>query len=61
LVDDIRGVIIGWPLPLKGQLLGFETVPVHIAKGLTPAQIKAYRIADNQTARLLAAASSRRC
>jgi DNA modification methylase len=25
-------------------------VPVHVARGLTPAQLKAYRIADNQTA-----------
>jgi site-specific DNA-methyltransferase (adenine-specific) len=28
------------------------TVPVHVASGLTPAQLKAYRIADNQTATL---------
>ena len=27
-------------------------VPVHVAVGLTPAQAKAYRIADNQTATL---------
>jgi len=27
-------------------------VPVHVAKDLTPAQIKAYRIADNKTAEL---------
>ena len=26
-----------------------ETVPVHVATGLSEAQIKAYRIADNQT------------
>jgi ParB-like chromosome segregation protein Spo0J len=32
------------------QQLGMETVPVHVAVGLTPAQAKAYRIADNQTA-----------
>jgi DNA modification methylase len=29
-----------------------ETVPVHVARGLTAAQLKAYRIADNQTATL---------
>jgi site-specific DNA-methyltransferase (adenine-specific) len=29
-----------------------ETVPVHVAKGLTPEQARAYRIADNQTATL---------
>jgi len=32
--------------------LGLETVPVHVAKDLTPEQIKAYRIADNKTAEL---------
>src|ERR1044072_2665108 len=32
------------------QRLGMETVPVHVATELTPAQIKAFRIADNQTA-----------
>lgn len=32
--------------------LGWDAVPVHVAVGLTPAQAKAYRIADNQTATL---------
>ena len=32
--------------------LGLETVPVHVATDLAPAQIRAYRIADNQTANL---------
>ena len=32
--------------------LGYTEVPVHVAVGLTPAQLKAYRIADNQTANL---------
>jgi hypothetical protein len=32
--------------------LGLEKVPVHVASGLSPAQIQAYRIADNQTATL---------
>jgi hypothetical protein len=32
--------------------LGLKTVPVHVATGLTAAQVKAYRIADNQTATL---------
>jgi ParB-like chromosome segregation protein Spo0J len=30
--------------------LGLQAVPVHVASGLTPAQVKAYRIADNKTA-----------
>jgi DNA modification methylase len=32
--------------------LGLATVPVHVATELTPAQAKAYRIADNQTSTL---------
>src|SRR4029079_10797419 len=32
--------------------LGLTEVPVHVAAGLTPEQINAYRIADNQTATL---------
>src|SRR5439155_10076685 len=35
-----------------GVEVGPRTVPVHVARGLTPAQIKAYRLADNQTASL---------
>ena len=30
--------------------MGLTQVPVHVATDLTPAQVKAYRIADNQTA-----------
>ena len=38
------------PHALKAALkLGLKQVPVHVAKDLTPAQIKAYRIADNKT------------
>ena len=48
IVVDTDGVII-WPHPLQGrQKLGLEKVPVHVAKDLTPEQIKAYRIADNR-------------
>jgi DNA modification methylase len=53
LVVDTNGVIIVGHTRYKAALkLGLETVPIHVAVGLTPAQIKAYRIADNQTARL---------
>ena len=39
------------PHPLQGGAeAGLEQVPVHVATDLTPAQVKAYRIADNQTA-----------
>jgi DNA modification methylase len=53
IVVDVDGVIIcGHTRYKAAQRLGLEKVPVHVAKDLTPAQIKAYRIADNQTASL---------
>jgi len=53
LVVDVDGVIIVGHTRYKAALkLALETVPVHVAKGLTPAQIKAYRIADNKTSEL---------
>jgi DNA modification methylase len=53
IVVDADGVIIcGHTRYKAAQRLGLEKVPVHVAKDLTPAQIKAYRIADNQTASL---------
>jgi DNA modification methylase len=51
IVVDEDGVIVVGHTRYKAALkLGLETVPVHVAVGLTPAQLKAYRIADNQTA-----------
>jgi DNA modification methylase len=53
IVVDAEGVIICGHTRYKAALkLDLPEVPVHVAKGLTPEQIKAYRIADNQTARL---------
>jgi DNA modification methylase len=53
LVIDGEGVIVVGHTRYKAALkLGLAEVPVHVAIGLTPAQIKAYRIADNQTATL---------
>jgi DNA modification methylase len=53
IVVDVDGVIIcGHTRWKAAQKLGLEKVPVHVAKDLTPEQIKAYRIADNQTASL---------
>ncbi|GIX04607.1 MAG: methyltransferase [Planctomycetaceae bacterium] len=53
IVVDVDGVIIcGHTRYKAAQRLGLEKVPVHVAKDLSPAQIKAYRIADNQTATL---------
>ena len=53
IVVDVDGVIIvGHTRYKAAEKLGLEMVPVHVATDLTPAQIKAYRIADNQTAQL---------
>src|SRR3989304_2593936 len=53
IVVDIDGVIIcGHTRYKAAQKLGLQEVPVHVATDLTPAQIKAYRIADNKTADL---------
>jgi DNA modification methylase len=53
IVVDEQGVIVVGHTRYKAALrLDLETMPVHVATGLTPAQLKAYRIADNQTARL---------
>jgi DNA modification methylase len=53
IVADADGVIICGHTRFKAaERLGLEQVPVHVATDLTPAQIKAYRIADNKTAEL---------
>jgi DNA modification methylase len=53
IVLDKQHVIIVGETRYKAALkLGLKRVPVHIATDLTPAQIKAYRIADNKTGEL---------
>jgi DNA modification methylase len=55
IVVDEDGVIVVGHTRYKAALkLGMTTVPVHVATGLSPAQVRAYRIADNQTATLSA-------
>ncbi len=50
IVVDADGVIIVGHTRYKAALkLGLAQVPVHVATDLTPAQVKAYRIADNAT------------
>lgn len=50
IVVDAEGVIIaGHTRYLAALELGWTDVPVHVAEGLTPAQIKAYRIMDNRS------------
>jgi len=53
IVVDADGVIIvGHTRWKAAQRLGLAEVPVHVATDMTPAQIKAYRIADNKVAEL---------
>ena len=52
VVDGDGVIICGHTRWKAAQKLGLEKVPVHVAKELTPAQIKAYRIADNKVAEL---------
>lgn len=50
LVVDVEGVlIVGHTRLLAAQQLGFETVPVVVARELSATQVKAYRLADNRT------------
>src|SRR5262249_32986129 len=52
VVDENDVIVVGHTRYKAALKLGLKTVPVHVAKGLTPAQAKAYRLADNQTATL---------
>jgi hypothetical protein len=53
IVVDTEGVIVcGHTRWKAAQQLGLDKVPVHVARDLTPEQVRAYRIADNQTASL---------
>jgi hypothetical protein len=53
IVIDEEGVIVVGHTRYKAALkLGLDKVPVHVATGLTPAQLKSYRLTDNQTAQL---------
>jgi ParB-like chromosome segregation protein Spo0J len=48
VVDSEMTVIVGHTRLLAAQQLGMTEVPIHVALGLTPTQIKAYRLADNR-------------
>lgn len=50
IVVDSEGVIIaGHARLMAAERLGLAEVPVLVADDLTPAQVKAYRLADNRT------------
>ena len=48
VVNEENVIIAGHTRYQAAQKLGFTKVPVQIAKGLTDAQVKAYRILDNR-------------
>ena len=50
VVDDSMTVIAGHTRLLAARQLGMASVPIHVAHGLTAAQVKAYRLADNRVA-----------
>jgi len=49
VVDSNMVLIVGHTRLLAAKELGLTKVPVHIASTLTPAQVRAYRIADNRS------------
>jgi ParB-like chromosome segregation protein Spo0J len=49
VVDSGLVIICGHTRWKAARKLGLAKVPVHIAKDLTPEQVKAYRLADNKT------------
>jgi DNA modification methylase len=48
VVDDDMVVVVGHTRLEAARSLGMGEVPIHVAAGLTPEQIKAYRLADNR-------------
>lgn len=49
VVDEAMVILAGHTRLLAARHLGLETVPVHVAKGLTEAQARAFRIMDNRS------------
>jgi DNA modification methylase len=49
VVDKDGVIVVGHTRRLAALQLGLERVPVHVAKDLTPAQIRAYRLMDNRS------------
>jgi DNA modification methylase len=49
VVDSEMVIVVGHTRYLAALQLGIDKVPVHVAEGLTPSQIKAYRIMDNRS------------
>jgi hypothetical protein len=52
VLDEDDVIVVGETRFKAAKQLGLKEIPVHVARGLTPAQLKAFRIADNKTAEL---------
>jgi len=50
VVDEAGVIVAGHTRLLAAKKLGRETVPVHVASGLTAAQVKGLRLMDNRSA-----------
>lgn len=50
VVDKAGVVIVGHVRRLAAVKLGLQSVPVHVAEGLTREQVRAYRLMDNRSA-----------
>jgi DNA modification methylase len=48
VVDEAMVILAGHTRLEAARQLGLATAPVHVARGLTPAQTKAYRLMDNR-------------
>ncbi len=48
VVDQKGVVVVGHTRLAAARKLGHAKVPVHVAEGLSPAQIRAFRLADNR-------------
>ena len=49
VVDEQMVIVAGHTRYEAAKRLGMTTVPVHVAKGLTAAQLRAYRLMDNRS------------
>lgn len=52
VVDKDKVIIVGHTRYKAAKKLGMDKVPVVVADGLSPEQVKAYRLADNKTGEL---------
>lgn len=52
VVDKDHVIIVGHTRLKAAQKLGLKKIPVIVASDLSPAQVKAYRLADNKTGEL---------